>query len=202
MKATKIGISLSLVIFLIFGVIGLFLYGFDIDDSILENFYEDMGYYQDSNTFIIIMLIIICLFFVLLCLSSFPILFRTLQVNFVNSILICTKAFRRGSSEQDVQISQGSSHKPRNYLSKKVLGIITIILYVLVVVFAILIYRVQTFLTIVGTTAGIFLIFILPHLFYLLILKQTGKRHNIYIPIILVGFGVFFFIVTLITAFL
>ena len=201
MKATKIGISLSLVIFLIFGVIGLFLYGFDIDDSILENFYEDMGYYQDSNTFIIIMLIIICLFFVLLCLSSFPILFRTLQVNFVNSILICTKSFRRGSSEQDVQISQGSSHKPRNYLSKKVLGIITIILYVLVVVFAILIYRVQTFLTIVGTTAGIFLIFILPHLFYLLILKQTGKRHNIYIPIILVGFGVFFFFVTLITAF-
>jgi amino acid permease len=202
MRATKIGVTLSLVLFFIFGIIGLFLYGFDIDDTILENFYEDMGDYQDNNVFIIIMLIFISIFFILLSLTSFPILFKSLMVNFVNSIIICTKGCRRFSAEQDVQISQSSSNKKRNYINKKVYSIITILSYILIVVFAIIIYRIQTFLTIVGATAGIFFIFILPNLFYLLIIRQTGKKYNTCLPLALVGFGVFFFVVTLISTFL
>ena len=202
MRATKIGVSLSLVLFFIFGIIGLFLYGFDIDDTILENFYEDMGDYQDNNAFIVILLIFISIFFILLSLTSFPILFKSLMVNFVNSIIICTKGCRRFSGEQDVQISQSSSNKKRNYINKKVYSIITILSYILIVVFAILIYRIQTFLTIVGATAGIFFIFILPNLFYLLIIRQTGKKYNTCLPLALVGFGVFFFVVTLISTFL
>ena len=202
MRATKIGVTLSLVLFFIFGIIGLFLYGFDIDDTILENFYEDMGDYQDNNAFIVILLIFISIFFILLSLTSFPILFKSLMVNFVNSIIICTKGCRRFSGEQDVQISQSSSNKKRNYINKKVYSIITILSYILIVVFAILIYRIQTFLTIVGATAGIFFIFILPNLFYLLIIRQTGKKYNTCLPLALVGFGVFFFVVTLISTFL
>ena len=202
MRATKIGVTLSLVLFFIFGIIGLFLYGFDIDDTILENFYEDMGDYQDNNAFIVILLIFISIFFILLSLTSFPILFKSLIVNFFNSIIICTKGCRRFSGEQDVQISQSSSNKKRNYINKKVYSIITILSYILIVVFAILIYRIQTFLTIVGATAGIFFIFILPNLFYLLIIRQTGKKYNTCLPLALVGFGVFFFVVTLISTFL
>ena len=101
-----------------------------------------------------------------------------------------------------MQISQSSSNKKRNYINKKVYSIITILSYILIVVFAIIIYRIQTFLTIVGATAGIFFIFILPNLFYLLIIRQTGKNYNTCLPLALVGFGVFFFVVTLISTFL
>jgi amino acid permease len=201
MKATKIGVSLSLIIFFIFGIIGLFLYGFEIDDTILENFYEDMGDYQDSNAFIVIMIMIISLFFILLCLTSFPVLFKTMTVNFINSVIICTKGCRRGS-EQEVEISQNSSHEKQNYVNKRILSIISFLSYVLIVVFAILIYRIQAFLTIVGATTGIFFIFILPNLFYMLIMKQTGKNFNKCLPIGLVGFGVFFLMLSFITAFM
>ena len=201
MKATKIGAFISLLLFLIFGILGLFLYGFDIDDTILENFYEDMGDYKDSNTFIVIMLILLCLFFILLTFTSFPILFKTMIVNFVNSIIICTKGCRRSGSEQVVQISQNNSQKKSNYLNKKIFYFINILSYIIIISFAILIYRIQTLLTIVGATTGIFLIFILPNLFYLIIIKQTGKKYHTCLPIALVGFGVFFFVNAIITAF-
>jgi amino acid permease len=201
MKATKIGVFLSLVIFFIFGIIGLFLYGFDIDDTILENFYEDMGDYKDSNTFIVIMLILLCLFFILLSFTSFPILFKTMIVNFVNSIIICTKGCRRSGSEQVVQISQNNSQKKSNYLNKKIFYFINILSYIIIISFAILIYRIQTLLTIVGATTGIFLIFILPNLFYIFIIRQTGKKYSICLPMALVGFGVFFFVNVIVTSF-
>jgi amino acid permease len=201
MKATKIGVLLSLVIFFIFGIIGLFLYGFEIDDTILENFYEDMGDYRDSNIFIVIMLIILCVFFILLSLISFPILFKTMIVNFVNSLIICTKGCRRSDSEQVVQISQNNSQKKSNYISKKILYLINFLSYALIIAFAILIYRIQALLTIVGATTGIFLIFILPNLFYIIIIRQTGKKYSTCLPIALVGFGVFFFVNVIVTSF-
>jgi amino acid permease len=202
MKATKIGVILSIIIFLIFGIIGLFLYGFDIDDTILENFYEDMGDYRDNNIFIVILLIILCLFFILLSLTSFPILFKTMIVNFVNSLIICTKGCRRSGSEQEVQISQNNSQKKSNFISKKILYFINFLSYILIIAFAILIYRIQALLTIVGATTGIFLIFILPNLFYIIIMRQTGKKYNTCLPIALVAFGVFFFVNALVTAFI
>ena len=91
MKATKIGVVYSLIIFLCAGIIGFLIYGFKIIDTILDNLSTDMVQYRKSNFFIIILIIIICISFVITCLTSFPTLFLSLRVNYINAIIVCSK---------------------------------------------------------------------------------------------------------------
>jgi len=195
MRATKIGIGFSFLIFLIIGIVSLYLYAFDTDDTILESFTDDMKYYRDDNVFIIVLIIIICITFIIACLTSFPILFLSLRVNFINSIIVCIKSCGRGThSSQEVKISQSNNHKKRNYINNKAMVLITILLYFFIIATAIIIYRIRTVFTIVGITAGTFIAFILPNLFYIGIVKRSGKNYSLVLPFIFLGIGIFFFV--------
>ena len=197
MRATKIGIGFSFLIFLIIGIVSLYLYAFDTDDTILESFTDDMKYYRDDNVFIIVLIIIICITFIIACLTSFPILFLSLRLNFINSIITCMKSCGQGKHHsQEVQISQSNNHKKKNYINEKVFVLVTILLYFLIIVIAIFIYRIRAVFTIVGLSAGTFITFIFPNIFYIIILKKTGKKESIALPIIFIGIGIFFFLIS------
>ena len=202
LKATRIGVGFSLLIFLIVGTVGFLLYGFEMDDTILESLADDMKLYRDSNIFIIILIIIICITFIITCLTSFPILFLSLRVNFINSIIVCIKSCGRGThSSQEVKISQSNNHKKRNYINNKAMVLITILLYFFIIATAIIIYRIRTVFTIVGITAGTFIAFILPNLFYIGIVKRSGKNYSLVLPFIFLGIGIFFFVIGVLLAF-
>ena len=109
MKATKIGVIYSLIIFLIVGIIGFLIYGDAIKDTILDNMSDDM-LSNNSNFLITLLIIIISFSFIITCLSSFPILFLSLRVNYVNSLIVCMKSCRKNQVEQ-VEISQGQFQK-------------------------------------------------------------------------------------------
>ena len=79
--------------------------------------------------------------------------------------------------------------------------IVTIILYVFIVALAILIYKLKTMFTIVGASAGTFIAFILPNLFYIMIVKMSGKNYSLIIPFILLGIGLFFFVIAILLIF-
>ena len=200
MKATKIGVIYSLIIFLIVGIIGFLIYGDAIEDTILDNMSDDM-LSNNSNFLITLLIIIISFSFIITCLSSFPILFLSLRVNYVNSLIVCMKSCRKNQVEQ-VEISQGKFQKKKQtMISEKVLIVITICLYAFIVAFAILVYYLKTMFIIVGATAGIFIGFILPNLFYIIIVNRSKKNYSLILNYIYVGIGVFLFILEIFLAF-
>ena len=204
MKATKVGVGYSLINFLIVGIVGFLLYGLDMEDTILNSLSDDMVANRYRSTFIKVLIIIICISFVTTCLTSFPILFLSLRENYVNSILFCFKnCCRKKSDEDKVKINQGiyENKKRYKYISDKVLVIITIVLYFLIVAIAIVMPKLKLIFTIVGATAGTFIAFILPNLFYIRICKISGKSYNIVLPLIFLCLGIFFLIVSITVTF-
>ena len=220
-RATKIGIFFSLIIFLIIGIVGFLLYGFydnyDDDnyyevygkknndtatyDTILDKLNDDMILYKGYNLFVVIIIIIICVSFIITCIASFPILFLSLRANYVNSLEVCKRA-KDNSDVQSVQIFQGQ-HQKRKYtiIDQKMLILVTVVLYLFMVAIAILIYNLKTMFHIIGTIAGTFIAFIFPNIFYIRIVKMSGRNYSLVLPISIIILGIFFFVMALIMAF-
>jgi amino acid permease len=219
LKSTKLGVILSLIIFLAVGIIGFLLYGFfdNYDDenyqeiygepnndtatydTILDKLNDDMILYKGYNAFVVIIIIIICVAFLITCIASFPILFLSLRVNFVHALEVCRRA--KDNDNQIVKITQGSYSKKTVSISKKALIIITICLYLFMVGIAILIYNLKTMFHVIGTIAGTTIAFILPNIFYIRIVRMSGKNYSITFPIIMIAIGVLFFLLSFIMAF-
>ena len=192
MKATKIGVGYSLFIFLIVGIVGFLLYGLNMNDTLLNNFSDDMTKFRDISGFIKFLIIIISVSFVTTCLTSFPILYLSLRENFVNSLIFCMK--NMGVEEK--------KDNNKNFISEKGLLIITVALYILIIVMAIVLPKLKTIFSIVGATAGTFIAFILPNLFYIRICKISKKNYNLFLPMFFFGLGVFFLFISFIVSFI
>ena len=199
MRATKIGVVYSLVLFLLVGVVGFLLYGFEIDDTILDNFSDDMIYYKGYNIFPVILIIIICIAFIITCFTSFPVLFLSLRVNYVNALQVCKR--KDNQSDPRVEIVQGQYERKHTMVSEKVLIFITIILYLFIVTIAIVVPNLKPVFVAVGSIAGTFIGFILPSLFFILIAKKSGKKESMIVPFAFLGFGVFFLVICILMAF-
>ena len=188
MKATKIGVGYSLFIFLIVGIIGFLLYGLHMNETLLECLSQDMTKFRNISGFIKFLIIIISVSFVTTCLTSFPILFLSLRENFINSMIFCIK-------------NMGHKNENNNYISEKGLNIITISLYVVIVLMAIILPKLKVIFSVVGATAGTFIAFILPNLFYIRICHMSQKNYNLSLPKFFVGLGIFFLLISFIVSF-
>ena len=188
MKATKIGVGYSLFIFLIVGIIGFLLYGLNMNETLLECLSQDMTKFRNISGFIKFLIIIISVSFVTTCLTSFPILFLSLRENFINSMIFCIK-------------NMGHKNENNNYISEKGLNIITISLYVVIVLMAIILPKLKVIFSIVGATVGTFIAFILPNLFYIRICHMSQKNYNLSLPKFFVGLGIFFLFISFIVSF-
>ena len=192
MKATKIGVGYSLFIFLIVGIVGFLLYGLNMNDTLLNNFSDDMTKFRDISGFIKFLIIIISVSFVTTCLTSFPILYLSLRENFVNSLIFCMK---------NMNIKEKKDNN-KNFINEKGLLIITVALYILIIVMAIVLPKLKTIFSIVGATAGTFIAFILPNLFYIRICKISKKNYNLFLPMFFFGLGIFFLFISFIVSFI
>ena len=188
MKATKIGVGYSLFIFLIVGIIGFLLYGLNMNETLLECLSQDMTKFRNISGFIKFLIIIISVSFVTTCLTSFPILFLSLRENFINSMIFCIK-------------NMGHKNENNNYISEKGLNIITISLYVVIVLMAIILPKLKVIFSVVGATAGTFIAFILPNLFYIRICHMSQKNYNLSLSKFFVGLGIFFLFISFIVSF-
>ena len=192
MKASKIGVGYSLSNFLVVGIIGFLLYGLNMNETLLNSLSEDMTKFRNISGFIKFLIIIISISFVTTCLTSFPILFLSLRENFINSLIFCMKNF--GDKEKNM--------KNNKYISERGLTIITIILYVLIIAMAILLPKLKVIFSIVGATAGTFIAFILPNLFYIRICKMSKKNYNLSLPIFFLSLGILFLLISFIVSFM
>ena len=175
-----------------------------MEETILNSFSDDMIKFKDISRFIKILIIIICVSFVTTCLTSFPILFLSLRENYINSLLFCFKNCCKKKNDDEVKINQGKYEKNNNYkyISKKGMIVITFILYFLVLILAIVMPKLKIIFSIVGATAGTFIAFILPNLFYIRICRMSGKNYNIVLPLLFLVFGIFFLIISIIVNFI
>ena len=184
-----IGLTISIIIYSILGIMGFLLYGYQIDNTILDCFNNEMIDYRNKNILIVILLIIICIMFIFFCFISFPNLFLSYREDFIHLMIICSKNCSRNKKKEN------NKNKSINNINNKILIAITFVLYLLVVSIAILEIRLQFILSIVGAIAGIFFIFIFPNLFYIIIVKRARKNNNIVLPLLLIGLGAVFGII-------
>ena len=194
MKATKIGVGYSLSIFLIVGIIGFLLYGLNMNETLLECLSQDMTKFRNISGFIKFLIIIISISFVTTCLTSFPILFLSLRENFINSIIFCIKNIGHKNNNTNANTNI-------KYISERGLIIITIVLYVVIILMAIILPKLKIIFSIVGATAGTFIAFILPNVFYIRICQMSQKSYNLTLPKFFVCLGVFFLFVSFIVSF-
>ena len=194
MKATKIGVGYSLSIFLIVGIIGFLLYGLNMNETLLECLSQDMTKFRNISGFIKFLIIIISISFVTTCLTSFPILFLSLRENFINSIIFCIKNIGHKNNNTNANTNI-------KYISERGLIIITIVLYVVIILMAIILPKLKIIFSIVGATAGTFIAFILPNVFYIRICQISQKSYNLTLPKFFVCLGVFFLFVSFIVSF-
>ena len=200
-KATKIGLGFSFAIFLMLGIISFLLYGQSMEDTIITHFYYDMIEYRSDNVLIVLLIIIISLALMLICISNFPITFLSLRINHIYSSLVCVKACQKNNESQQVEVFGGSHESRRINISKKYMTISTILLYIILIIIAIVIYSIKTMFILVGMFTGTFIGFILPNLFFIRISKMSGKNYSLVLPIIFFGFGIFFFVISVLVSF-
>ena len=162
-----------------------------MNETLLNSLSEDMTKFRNISGFIKFLIIIISISFVTTCLTSFPILFLSLRENFINSLIFCMKNL--GKKEKNLV--------KNNFFNEKILTIITIFLYVLIILMAILLPKLKVIFSIVGATAGTFIAFILPNLFYIRICKMSHKNYNLSLPIFFLALGIFFLLISFIVSF-
>ena len=160
-----------------------------MNETLLDSLSEDMTKFRNISGFIKFLIIIISVSFVTTCLTSFPILFLSLRENFINSIIFCMKNVGQKKDEN------------KNYISERGLIIITVVLYVIIISMAIILPKLKVIFSIVGATAGTFIAFILPNLFYIRICKMSNKNYNLFFPKFLFALGIFFLFISFIVSF-
>lgn len=128
LKASIIGVIFCFVLFLLTGIFGFLMFGTRMNDTILKELFLDMVIYKENHSFIKYIIIIINFSFVMSTLMGFPIMFYSLKVNFLNSILFCRKrCFKvkelvvKGKVEQKVEISNenAENNKEDSPMNKK-----------------------------------------------------------------------------------
>lgn len=202
--ATNIGVAFCLLIFMLTGSFGFMMYGTNMNDTILKELYNDMVQYKTSDNFIKFLVIIINTSFVVSTLMSFPPMFFSLKKNFLNSLIFCKKkcVFHHieGNKSNDSGGHQGETSKlneKSEFFSNSTQNIIIICLYIIMILLTILIPKLKIIFHIVGSTAGNFISFIFPNIFYIRLVKMGKRKESLILPFTLLIFGLCFLVISL-----
>ena len=219
-KATKYGVLFCFVIFIVVGILGFCMYGLKMDNTILKELNDDMVNYKNSDSFIKFLIIFINIAFVLSTLTCFPVSFFSLKENFLNSIIFCKKYCwashledeNNNNQNNERHIEIGNIHTikeqdrnvplKKNSIPKFTQKIIIIALYLSISIITILIPKLKIIFHIVGSTAGNFISFIFPNLFFIRLCHMSKKKDNLIIPYCLLIIGFCFLIISLVISIL
>jgi amino acid permease len=217
-KATKIGVEFCFLIYLIIGIVGFSMYGLRMNNTILKELNNDMIKYKNIDSFIKFLIIFINISFIISTLTCFPINFLSLKENFLNSIIFCKKYCHleiehnnNSQVEKNVElgdISTNNVHDTNENLKKSSFSkfsekIIVISLYLSISILTILIPKLKIIFHIVGSTAGNFISFIFPNLFFIRLCHMSKKKdQNLIIPYFLLFVGLGFLIISLVISIL
>lgn len=204
LDATKIGVAFCLLIFMLTGFFGFMMYGTNMNDTILKELYNDMVQYKTSDNFIKFLVIIINTSFVVSTLMSFPPMFFSLKKNFLNSLIFCKKKcvfhHHEGNKSKDSgehKTETSKLNENSELFSNSTQNIIIICLYIIMILLTILIPKLKIIFHIVGSTAGNFISFIFPNIFYIRLIKMGNRKESLILPFILLIFGLCFLLISL-----
>ncbi len=200
-KSTKLGVSFCLLIFLFTGYFGFMMYGTNMNDTILIELYNDMVQYKTTDNFIKLIVILINSSFVISTLMSFPPMFFSLKKNFLNSLIFCKKKcvwHHEGNRSHDSggQSEHSRLNESNDTMSNRTQNVIIMILYILMVVLTILIPKLKIIFHIVGSTAGNFISFIFPNIFYIRMIKMGKRKESVILPYVLLIIGICFLLIS------
>jgi amino acid permease len=103
-KAANCAIFFCLFVYAITGLLGYYMYRNDLKDTILQALTLDVKKFKDSDSFMIVILVIVNIAFLMSSTMSIPLMFFSLKNNFINTIVFCKKKF--GSKRVEVDQSE------------------------------------------------------------------------------------------------
>ena len=177
------------------------MYGTNMNDTILKELYNDMVQYKTTDNFIKLIVILINSSFVISTLMSFPPMFFSLKKNFLNSLIFCQKKcvwHHEGNRSHDSgsQNEHSRLNESNDTMSNRTQNVIIMILYILMVVLTILIPKLKIIFHIVGSTAGNFISFIFPNIFYIRMIKMGKRKESVILPYVLLIIGICFLLIS------
>jgi hypothetical protein len=186
LKATASGVIFCLIVYMITGVTGYFMYREKLTNTILDNLRGEILIYKDANLFIFVILIIINISFLISSTMSIPLMFFSLKRNFLNLIIFCKRNFngkrkvelKEDKENKDMTNSHSNQHQlliaqTESAISNKEKIILTIILYLSLCVVTITVTQMKEIFNVVGSTAGNAINYIFPNMF---LLKLTSTE--------------------------
>ncbi len=196
MRSTYIGVVFCLIIYLITGVCGFFMYRDKLTNTVLDNLRQEIPLYMDNNKFIFVTLIVVNISFLISSTMSIPLMFFSLKRNFLNTVIFCKKNFCRPKitrsklsdliyKSDDLKESLENPYNDKEYinsdtketLTNKEKMLITVILYISLCVVTITVKYMKEIFDIVGSTAANAINYIFPNIF-LLKLTHTAIFSN------------------------
>jgi hypothetical protein len=103
MKASSMGIFFCLTLYICTGIMGFFMYGHGINDTILPILGEDGRIaYTEGKYFIVFLMVLINVGFTISSTMSLPLMFFSLKKNLLNTVVFCEKKFGRAKKTGDV----------------------------------------------------------------------------------------------------
>lgn len=201
-KATSLGVTFCLVIYLMTGVLGFIMYRDQLTDTILDNFKNDIRIYLDSDTFLTVVLVIVNISFLISSTMSIPLMFFSLKKNFFNTVIFFKKNFGKKKEEEKEIANDHLIEKLGNqttYISHKEKLIITLALYLLICVISIVVRDIGDIFDIVGSTAANAINYILPTIFFIKLTKTRFFSGDNILPQIIFIVGVIVLILSLVS---
>ena len=197
MKATIFGSSLSMVIYLAFGIIGFIIYRYDIDDTLLVYLGDDLIKYLETNKIMAALLISFELAFIINSTISTMLNFFTGKSGLIAFVKFILKYIKKNNNkdiplvdvdEKGVAL-EVKKDKKQHILSEGNKTLITLFAYIIIIFVGYTSENIISIDNFNGSTVNNYVSIILPSLFYIILSKDKGFSFEKCLAILLCIFG-------------
>ena len=203
MISTAIGTIFSSVIYISFGIIGFFIYRYDINGTLLVYLGDDLINYVNTNKKMAALLIVFELAFIINTTISTALNFFVAKSKFIGLAQSMMKKYQKKKTDESTSgtplVSLDESGKETNepekrdsketILNERSQVILTIIIYIITVVIAFYSDNIITIDNFNGSTVNNYLSVMLPPLFFLILIKEYSFSFEKLIAVILIIFS-------------
>ena len=204
MISTAIGTIFSSIIYISFGIIGFFIYNYDINGTLLPYLGNDLINYIKTNKKMALLLIIFEIAFIINTSISLALNFFSAKSKCIGIAKSMLKKYQKKKDDESILGTQLESLDESGYtieksrrkeseeiiLNERSQIIITILIYIITVVIAYYSDNIIAIDNFNGSTVNNYLSAMLPGLFFLILIKEFGNCFEKLIAVILILFSI------------
>lgn len=169
LKATAISVTIVSFVYSMTGLLGFFMYRGKLNNVVIEYLTGDIHVYKSTNIYISGVLFLCTIAFYLSALLSMPILFFTLKKTLITLLSFIRKKITKTNEDEEEEKTLAASLATTQIIMGSVENkskiIITLVAYILVLLFTLSVDKIITITNIVGSTVSNVITMLAPTMF-------------------------------------